>query len=100
MAEDDDYSHKLAMLKLAMGGAVRGYDGGGSVQGNPEFVPGLGMIDPMTGAPMPNYMSALTNPQGVAAGQSPPASVGVGQTWTPQQQAPQQPQPQQPPQQA
>lgn len=70
---------------------MRRYDVGGPVSApsNPVFVPGLGMIDPMTGAPMPNYMGSMANPQSVASGQSPPSQTGIGQSWMPQQLAPQ-----------
>src|SRR5580693_1363332 len=81
-----DYASDLHALRMAMGGSVRRYDVGGPVSApsNPILVPGLGMIDPMTGAPMPNYMGSMANPQAVASGQPQGAA----------------PQPQMPPQQA
>lgn len=83
----DDYRNKLAMLRMAVGGMVPGYAvGGPPVASGPSYLPGIGYVDPATGAPLPQYLS----PTGAAANGM-PASAPVGQTYTPappQQSAP------------
>lgn len=54
----------------------------------PIYMPGVGMVDPMTGAPMPNYMGQMSMPQGQQQTPAQQAPMQAPQTPPPQAAAP------------
>jgi hypothetical protein len=86
-----DYSHDLMKLKMAIGGMVRGYAAGGdsTAPQGPTYLPGIGLVDPTTGAPLPMYLApngSASNgmPQGASVGQQYMPQAPQGQSATPQ----------------